>query len=459
MSDPYFTSVALLLPFDGSDGATSTTDASPYAHTITFNGGAQLDTARSKWGASSLYLDGNGDYLSVPDSTAWDFGDATTGAFTVEFWVYFDGTQTAVNTYEGGLIARHTTGDSTIRWYVARYKDDYPGPEAGKLRVSNNAGNVSSATGSTVVTVDAWHHIALSGSAGTWKLFLDGTQDASGTFTSFGTSTLQLRIGRLVNEYSKCWLDDIRITKGVNRYTANFTPPSEAFPTSGTISTYISEDGGVLGAPAFLGSGTLRTMVAASSPLGAALVLGYNDPTPGLAPGPITWAMDLVTPSGSVRVPISSWQATLASEQQSYGQCVIPACGDWIDDINAATEFDIWRIGKTRGGDDFEALFLTVPIDTVQLAHGPTNYSATLSGYFDAYAVPADPDTINDRTLQGVQTVFSGSSELRLRCSIDWLLRPGQRAYYDATPIVVGWISYYVPSSGAQYMDLGQAEA
>ena len=60
-----FPKVKLLLPFDGSNGATSTTDSSNANNSVTFVGTAQLSTAQSKFGGSSLLLDGNSDYISV----------------------------------------------------------------------------------------------------------------------------------------------------------------------------------------------------------------------------------------------------------------------------------------------------------------------------------------------------------------------------------------------------------
>ena len=63
----------LLLHFDGSDGATTTTDSSNNERTITLAGDAQLDTAQKKFGTASLLLDGNGDLASAADDGDFDF--------------------------------------------------------------------------------------------------------------------------------------------------------------------------------------------------------------------------------------------------------------------------------------------------------------------------------------------------------------------------------------------------
>lgn len=65
---------SLMVRFDGADGATSAVDSSPYGHVLTFNGNAQLDTAQKFDGVSSLLLDGTGDYVSLPNSRAFDIG-------------------------------------------------------------------------------------------------------------------------------------------------------------------------------------------------------------------------------------------------------------------------------------------------------------------------------------------------------------------------------------------------
>ena len=88
VGDVHFPKVKLLLPFDGSNGATSTTDSSNANNSVTFVGTAQLSTAQSKFGGSSLLLDGNSDYIYVANS---ELGTTSTESFTIEFWTYLLG--------------------------------------------------------------------------------------------------------------------------------------------------------------------------------------------------------------------------------------------------------------------------------------------------------------------------------------------------------------------------------
>lgn len=187
-----------------------------------------------------------------------------------------------------------------------------------------------------------------------------------------------------------------------------------------------------------------------------ARLLGYSDYTPGLTGLEIiTYEMYLVTPDGDVRVPISSWQATLQVGHSNYVQCVVPAVLDWVDAIEVATAFRVYRVaGIVR------QVMASIEISTPPMFYqGPQRYTCTLSGYADGYPEIEDPDPIFDRTLQGIQTTTMGSGR-RVRCSVDWLLRPGQRAYLDdATSIIADYINYYCTLSAGsvqEYMDVGE---
>ena len=83
VGEVHFPKVKLLLPFDGSNGATSTTDSSNTGNTITFNGNAQISTTQSKFGSSSAYFDGTGDYIDAGGSSLRSVCDS--GDFALEF--------------------------------------------------------------------------------------------------------------------------------------------------------------------------------------------------------------------------------------------------------------------------------------------------------------------------------------------------------------------------------------
>jgi len=220
------------------------------------------------------------------------------------------------------------------------------------------------------------------------------------------------------------------------------------------VSTYASAPT-PLGAPAALAK--IVNVVRAATPtmLGTPAALATHDFTGALGDSITHYVMDLMTPTGTVRVPISSWQATLQSGSSSYVQCVVPACLAWVAAINAATEFVIYRRADVPG------TALTIEYEMARSAteqtrynQGPQRYTCTLSGYPDAFASSIDPPVAYDRQLTGVRSISSGAG-LRVRCAIDWLLRPGHRAYVGAVPFVVRFINYYALESDG-YMDVGE---
>lgn len=75
----------LMLHMDGTDEGTTFTDSSTSAHTVTANGQTNTEIGQSMFGSASGQFDGTDDYLSIPDSADWNFGN---GDFTIDFWVY-----------------------------------------------------------------------------------------------------------------------------------------------------------------------------------------------------------------------------------------------------------------------------------------------------------------------------------------------------------------------------------
>ena len=97
--DEYYASVSLLLYGNGTNGSTTITDNSPSPKTVTAVGNAQISTAQSKFGGASIAFDGTGDFITVPDSSAFVLG-LSNEPYTVEFWFFRN------QTSSGWLLAR-----------------------------------------------------------------------------------------------------------------------------------------------------------------------------------------------------------------------------------------------------------------------------------------------------------------------------------------------------------------
>lgn len=217
-SDPYWSNVVALLHFDGTDGSTTFTDEK--GHAFTALGNAQIDTSEKKFGTGSGLFDGSGDYITAADSTDWDFG---TGDFTIELFARFfahTSVMTLVGNYE----------NSTKGWSFQRRSD------SNTFRFSHGDGALIGAAWTP--TDGVWYHMAACRQGTNLRLFVDGTQIGSTVTNSTdisGSSGL-LTVGALRAsspvQYFDGHIDELRITKGVARYTANFTPPTTPFPNS-----------------------------------------------------------------------------------------------------------------------------------------------------------------------------------------------------------------------------------
>jgi len=223
--DPYYSNVSLLLHADGTNGSTTFTDNSPSPKTVTAYGNAQIRTAQSNWGGGSALFDGAGDYATISSSTDLEFGS---GNATIELFFR----PNALPSVAGGLVARDNSSG------YSNFSVNYRSSGAIQAYMSFNSPTDIPLilTSSITLSVGTWYHIAFVKSGLAYVLYIDGVSRASGTAAShppIGLST-QTIIGAFTSStyFLNGYIDDLRITKGVARYTANFTPPAAAFPNS-----------------------------------------------------------------------------------------------------------------------------------------------------------------------------------------------------------------------------------
>lgn len=216
----------------------------------------------------------------------------------------------------------------------------------------------------------------------------------------------------------------------------------------------IAASPGPLAQPSVLTRIPVYGMAYTPGPLSPPQAKAWHDFTAQLGDVATLYVMDLITPTGTVRVPISSWQATLQTGASNYVQCVIPACTPWNDAINAATVFVVYRAAQLPDGSSIEYEMARAPSDQAQFDRGPSRETCTMSGYSPAFAASENPPTTFDRELSGIRSISSGSS-YRVRSAVDWLLRPGHRALAGGAPFVVKYINYYVMNEFDAYMDAG----
>ena len=182
--------------------------------TVLLGGDAKLSTAQKKFGTASLALDGTGDYITISSQPDFNFG---TGDFTIEAFVY----PTATGTYRtifdsrssgidgNGLIIGITDANQLYFYWNFNYRI---GPVG-------------------TIPINTQTHIALSRSGGFTRAFINGTQVGSTYTDSNNYPERAVRFGSdpSGNFAFPGYMDEIRITKGLGRYTSNFTAPTLAF--------------------------------------------------------------------------------------------------------------------------------------------------------------------------------------------------------------------------------------
>jgi len=187
-------------------------------------GDAKISTAQSKWGGSSMYFDGSGDYLFYTASPLYAMGSAD---FTIEFW-YFPVTTSNTNPT---LLGNYNTNWQSGRYGLHSPHASYPNKYS--FWVNNYSTSAAMLISTTNISLNNWVHLAITRSTSTWKLFVNGTAQSTVTSTVsldnntggdgfwIGANFYTGEGGRYINAY----LQDLRITKFA-RYTTDFTPPT-----------------------------------------------------------------------------------------------------------------------------------------------------------------------------------------------------------------------------------------
>jgi hypothetical protein len=206
----------LLLHFDVTDSSTIFTDEP--GDYLSFSGNAHIDAVVKKLGTGSGSFDGDGDYLTIPDSADFDFGS---GDFTIDGWFYFMANDTG---YQFMLDRRGTNDGTGWIFYLE----------------SNNQLSFlsSSATGwdnlalyntGVVPETGKWMHLAVVRHGDVFTMYQNGVAIKSGTFSgAIGAPAHDLTIG---NGHASPggfngYIDELRISQGIARWTSNFTPPA-----------------------------------------------------------------------------------------------------------------------------------------------------------------------------------------------------------------------------------------
>lgn len=224
--DLYYNYVVLLLHGNGANLSTTIIDNEIISKTATVTTGANISTTQSKFGGSSIQLSSTTGsspltFVSVPD---WQFG---AGAFTVECWVYVTSNVTSTQHIIGqwGSVSNYS-------WHLAIGNNNTVIMETSSTNAPVAGTTVTSAN--NTLNIGSWNHLAITRNGNVFNIWCNGI--SVGTYTDASAlynSALGLAIsygGSSLPQYFIGYLNDVRITKGVARYTTTFTPPVSQFP-------------------------------------------------------------------------------------------------------------------------------------------------------------------------------------------------------------------------------------
>ncbi len=232
-TDPNFENVTLLLHGDGTNGGQNNTfvDGSTNNFTITRNGNTTQGTFSPYGDNWSNYFDGSGDFLSIPDNAAFDFG---TGDFTIEAWVYIAGNSApdSDTNRRAGIFSTYPASGTLNDAYLLDIYGTSATTGTGLSFGSWQSGSLSVVnTLSTTISQHVWHHIAVARSGTTTRLFLDGAQIASGTLANQNVNCANTaKIGRAgytgyISDFNG-YISNLRVLKGTAQYTGSYTVPT-----------------------------------------------------------------------------------------------------------------------------------------------------------------------------------------------------------------------------------------
>jgi hypothetical protein len=176
-------------------------------------GDAKSSTSVVKYGSTSMAFDGNGDRLIIPYTPAL----SQVGPYTLEFWFY-----PTYNFNQQYLFARNAGGYFGLEWNGT----------TGIIRVDKHGVGIQ-ITATTALGLNQWHHVAMTYDGTTTRLFTNGILQGSVSGTG-GESSANTTIGYYEANTSSSYggyMSDFRFTRGVARYTANFTPPAAPLKT------------------------------------------------------------------------------------------------------------------------------------------------------------------------------------------------------------------------------------
>jgi hypothetical protein len=188
-------------------------DKSQSVKSLILNGDVKSSTTQTKYLSSSMYFDGTGDSITIGNNRGLHIGS---GDFTMEMWFR----AAAVNTNQVLIMRRASAAARGLVMNINSSAANKLGFVAGD---SDTAGWEVSFNSTSDLSADTWHHAAIVRSGNNFYLYLDGTREATASSSATiadDTSNMLIGVSDSNSSYFSGYISDLRITKGLARYTA-----------------------------------------------------------------------------------------------------------------------------------------------------------------------------------------------------------------------------------------------
>ncbi|MBN1903886.1 MAG: LamG domain-containing protein, partial [Deltaproteobacteria bacterium] len=207
----------LYIHSDDEDGSTEITDSSTKNHPVTVNGNVHHEIDNSKFGSSSIYFDGSGDYLTIPYTDDFNLSN---GDFTIDAWFNSNSFSSSQ------IITSKDTYGSNYDWCIQI-------ASATTIRLYTNRTISNLSVTVPTMNIGEWYHVAIVRHNGTNTIYLNGVSYGSNTMGITNHSQNYVTVGCsswnnpeiLFNGY----IDELRISKGIARWTENLSPPDNPY--------------------------------------------------------------------------------------------------------------------------------------------------------------------------------------------------------------------------------------
>lgn len=222
LNDPYWSNVSLLMHMDGVNNGTVFYDEKN--NTITVNGNAKTSSTQSKFGITSSYYPDTTSYIKASANSVFDLYGVQS---TIEGWIYPVRNYTGAQNGFRNIIAKRVPGTLTSSYHVQLWYN------SNKIGFYNGS---TSYLSNSSISLNTWSHFAIVNNGSDLLIFINGSLDSTHIGASFGANnSADLYIGSFYDDaatwdYFGGYIDEIRITKGVARYSSSFSVPSSPFP-------------------------------------------------------------------------------------------------------------------------------------------------------------------------------------------------------------------------------------